>query len=112
MARAGAVLEIDRRDPPDFGQLLRWRPPSSDRRPLDERSYRRDEALLERGRRSPVDRTVCADDSRPPARARGGPASVAGLKGDPLWRRAPDIRTIHRVEPPLSGADHERAYDP
>src|SRR6516162_10902948 len=47
MARGGEVLEIDRRDPPDPGQLLRERPLASHRRAVSERSHRRNETVLE-----------------------------------------------------------------
>ena len=71
MARAGAVLEIDRGDPPDLGELLRKRPPPSDCRPLAERSPRRDEALLERSRRPPVERRMKLGAAHPIVEAGG-----------------------------------------
>src|SRR5438132_10829620 len=56
MAQGGAVLEIDRGDPPDLGQLLRKRPPAPDSRPVAQRPHRRDATLLERSRRPALDR--------------------------------------------------------
>src|ERR1700719_970969 len=61
MARPGAVLEIDRRHPPDLGQLLPERPPAPHRRPLAERPHRRDAALLERRRRPALARQTRRD---------------------------------------------------
>src|SRR5438132_5882758 len=56
MAQGGAVLEIDRGDPPDLGQLLRKRPPAPHSRPVAQRPHLRDATLLERSRRPALDR--------------------------------------------------------
>ena len=54
MARSGALLEILRRHPPDPGDLFRPRTSAPHRRPIARRPSRRDQALLERGRRPVV----------------------------------------------------------
>src|SRR5712691_2007573 len=51
MARRCPDLEILRGHPPDPRQLLSERPSAPHRRPLARRPHRRDDALLERGRR-------------------------------------------------------------
>src|SRR5215813_14886039 len=92
MARTRAVLEIDRGDPPDAGQLLPERPPEPHIRPLSRRSHRRNATVLERGRRPAL------TPSRQCCEARESSTSLE-MPNRTVWLRwLPGLLTLRRYQ--------------
>src|SRR5262249_16303307 len=92
MARTRAVLEIDRGDPPDVGQLLPERPPEPHIRPLSRRSHRRDATVLERSRRPAL------TPSRQSCEARESSTSLE-MPNRIVWVRwLPGLLTLRRYQ--------------